>query len=144
MVAIKTIFKYLFWTFVLIQLIRVDIPKPQKIDKNLEIKAPREVMNIFKRACYDCHSDEFKLPWYSQIAPLSWQISRHIDLGRQWVNFSIWNSYTQEQKDTKLEEIYKSVHTVMPLKSYLYLHKEANMNKADRDLIRKWTGKAPF
>ena len=144
MLAIKTVLKYLFGTFIVIQLIQVDITNPKNTDKSLEIKAPKEVMNILKRSCYDCHSNEVKIPWYSKIAPLSWQISRHVDLGRQWVNFSIWNSYTKEQKDTKLEEIYKSVHTVMPLKSYLYLHKEANMSKADRDLIRKWTGKAPF
>jgi len=144
MLAIKTVLKYLLGTFIVIQLIQVDITNPKDIDKSLEIKAPKEVMSILRRSCYDCHSNEVKIPWYSKIAPLSWQISRHVDLGRQWVNFSIWNSYTKEQKDTKLEEIYKSVHTVMPLKSYLYLHKEANMNKADRDLIRKWTGKAPF
>ena len=144
MLAIKTVLKYLLGTFIVIQLIQVDITNPKETDKSLEIKAPKEVMSILKRSCYDCHSNEVKIPWYSKIAPLSWQISRHVDLGRQWVNFSIWNSYTKEQKDTKLEEIYKSVHTVMPLKSYLYLHKEANMRKADRQLIRDWTGKAPF
>ena len=30
----------------------------ESVDKNLEIKASEQVMNIFKKACYDCHSNE--------------------------------------------------------------------------------------
>jgi hypothetical protein len=143
MLAIKTILKYLLGTLLLIQLIQVDY-KQLKSDKNLEIQAPKEIMSILKRSCYDCHSNTVNLPWYANIAPLSWEISRHVTLGRKWVNFSIWNSYTAEQKDTKLEELYKSVYQVMPLQDYVKFHPEAALTKEDRNLLRAWTGKAPF
>ena len=143
MYAIKTILKYLLASFILIQFIQVNISNPIN-DKSLEIKTPKNIKIILKRACYDCHSNEVKIPWYSNIAPLSWEISRHIDLGRKWVNFSIWEEYTDEQKDKKLKEIYKAVHSVMPLSDYVLLHPEAKMTKKDRNILRNWTGKAPF
>jgi len=141
--VLKNIFIYVFGTFLAIQLIQVDIPV-NETDPALEITAPVEVMAILKRACYDCHSNEVNLPWYSKVAPISWTVSRHVDLGRQWVNFSIWETYTDEQKDKKLLETYKAVYRAMPLTSYMSQHPEAVLSKQDRELIRTWTGKAPF
>ena len=137
------VLKYLAIVLVLLQFIRVDITNP-KTPKEQEIKAPKEVMSIFKRACYDCHSNEVKVPWYASVAPISFYIKRHVKLGRAWVNFSIWETYSQEKKDKKLQEIYKAVYRSMPLSDYVMIHKDATLSKEDRDLIRKWTGKSPF
>ena len=71
----------------------------KEVDRNIEIKAPEHIMSIFKRSCYDCHSDEVKIPWYASVAPISFTIKRHVDLGRQWLNFSTWENYTEKQKD---------------------------------------------
>ena len=115
-----------------------------KTDKSLEIKAPKEVMKILKTSCYDCHSNETKVPWYASIAPASFFIKRHVDLGRQWLNFSVWNSYTAKQKDKKLEQIFKSVYHAMPLPNYIKMHKDAKLSQKQKDLIRNWTGKVPY
>ncbi len=139
----KTFLIWVLAIFILLQFIPVDIENP-KTDKKLEIKASPQIMSIFKKACYDCHSNEVKLPWYSKVAPVSFTISRHIDLGRKWLNFSIWETYTQKQKDKKLEEIYKAVYRVMPLDMYKSMHKEAILTKDEIKLIRDWTGKSPF
>ena len=42
-------------------------------------------------ACYDCHSNETKTPWYGKIAPVSWWVTNHVDDGRAAVNFSEWD-----------------------------------------------------
>lgn len=139
----KTFLIWVLAIFILLQFIPVDIDNP-KTDKKLEIKASPQIMSIFKKACYDCHSNEVKIPWYSKVAPVSFTISRHIDLGRKWLNFSIWETYTQKQKDKKLEEIYKAVYRVMPLDMYKSMHKEAILTKDEIKLIRDWTGKSPF
>jgi hypothetical protein len=144
MVVIKTILKYIIGTFLVMQLFFVTYDEPKKVDPALELKAPPEIMAILKRSCYDCHSNNTVLPWYSHVAPFSWSISRHIDLGRKWVNFSIWESYTPEQKDTKMGEIYKAVYQVMPLQGYVAAHPEAKLTQEERNKIREWTGKAPF
>jgi len=115
-----------------------------KTDKNLEIKVSSELMSIFKRSCYDCHSNEVVVPWYQNIAPGSFFIKRHVDLGRKWLNFSTWEEYTEEEKDKKLKGIFRTVYAAMPLASYVSLHKEAKLTKEEIKMIRDWTGKAPF
>ncbi len=139
----KKILMILFGIFVLLQFIPSEIENPET-DKNLEIKAPPEVMAIFKRSCYDCHSNNVNRPWYASIAPASFLIKKHVDLGRQWLNFSTWGNYTEKQKDDKLKEIFRTVYAAMPLSSYLSLHEDAKLTKDEIKLIRDWTGKAPF
>ena len=129
--------------FVLIQFIPSTIENP-KTDKSLEIKVAPEIMAIFKRSCYDCHSNEVKIPWYTSIAPASFFIKGHVDLGRQWLNFSTWENYTAKQKDDKLKGIFRTVYRAMPLESYVSMHEEAKLTKEEIQLIRDWTGKAPF
>jgi hypothetical protein len=129
--------------FVLLQFIPADIENP-KVDKNLEITAPEPVMAVFKRSCYDCHSNEVVMPWYSNIAPASFLIKRHVNLGRKWLNFSTWENYTEKEKHKKLEGIFRTVYAAMPLASYVSMHKETKLSKDEIKLIRDWTGKAPF
>ena len=125
--------------FILMQFIRVD-QHNYAVEIKDEIKAPLEVMTIFKAACYDCHSNEVKWPWYSQIAPMSWTIASHVEDGRKWLNFSIWEKYTEEEKTKKLKGIYRTAYAIMPLPTYIWLHDEADLTKEQRSLIRKWTG----
>jgi anthranilate/para-aminobenzoate synthase component II len=71
-------------------------------------------------------------------------MSRHVDLGKKWLNFSIWESYTPEEKDKKMGELYNAVYIAMPLRSYVSFHPEAALTQEERKMIREWTGKAPF
>ena len=125
--------------FVVVQFITIK-KVDESVDRSLEIKANEQVMSIFKKACYDCHSNEIKYPWYSSIAPFSWVISGHIEEGRKALNFSLWENYTLEQKSEHIKDIYRTVYAAMPLQSYLWLHDEANLTKEERSLIRDWTG----
>lgn len=129
--------------FISLQFIPADITNPIT-DKSLEITAPKEVMSILKRSCYDCHSNEVVSPWYASIAPASFIIKNHVDLGRKWLNFSTWEQYNQTEKDKKLKGIFRTVYKAMPLASYVSLHKEAKLTKKEIVLLREWTGKAPF
>jgi len=140
---VKSVLIFIVIIFIAIQFVPSKVQNP-KSDKNLEIKAPKEVMAIFKKSCYDCHSNEVKVPWYGSIAPASFFIKRHVGLGREWLNFSIWNTYTSKQKDKKLGEIFKAVTHAMPLPSYIKFHKDTKLSKKQIDLIQKWTGKIPY
>jgi hypothetical protein len=139
----KTTLYVILAIFIALQLIPAKIENPQT-NKNLEIKVSPEIMTIFKRSCYDCHSNNVVIPWYQNIAPSSFFIKRHVDLGRKWLNFSTWENYTEEEKDKKLKGIFRTVYAAMPLASYISLHKEAKLTKDEINLIRDWTGKAPF
>ncbi len=124
--------------FVLMQFIRPEQSITQT-SKELEIKAPLEVMNILKTSCYDCHSNNVVWPSYSQIAPFSWIISSHVKNGRKALNFSIWKNYTADEKKYELKQIYRTVYASMPLQSYTAFHEEAVLNKKQKMLIRDWT-----
>ena len=139
----KNFFLIVLGILILLQFIPSAIDNP-KTDKNLEIKVSPELMSIFKRSCYDCHSNEVISPWYSKIAPASLFIKGHVDLGRKWLNFSTWENYTEKEKDDKLKGIFRTVYAAMPLQSYISMHEEAKLSKEDIKLIRDWTGKAPF
>src|SRR5690606_30867239 len=45
---------------------------------------------LAKRACFDCHSNETRWPWYARIAPMSWVLQRDVEAGRSVMNFSEW------------------------------------------------------
>lgn len=129
--------------FIGLQLIPSDI-EVKPTDPNLEIQAPEPIMAVFKRSCYDCHSNGVNIPWYGKVAPFSLMIKRHVDLGRAWLNFSEWENYTEKQKDDKLKGIFRTVYMAMPLASYVAMHEETKLTKQEIQMIRDWTGKAPF
>lgn len=125
--------------FIAMQFIRPEY-QVKKTKPELEITAPQEIMTVLKNACYDCHSNEIKYPWYSEVAPFSWVVSSHIKNGLAWLNFSEWENYTEEEKKKKLKEIFRTAYASMPLKSYIMLHEEADLTREQRTMIRDWTG----
>ena len=52
--------------------------------------APPDVQAMFRAACYDCHSDETRWPWYSHIAPVSLLVAGDVKRGRSHLNLSEW------------------------------------------------------
>jgi len=135
----KKVFLVAVLVLIAIQFITIDKTNLQT-DKSLEIKAPEHIMSMFKTSCYDCHSNEVKWPWYSNVAPFSWVVSDHVDMGRKWLNFSTWENYTKEEKEKKLKGIFRTVYAAMPLQSYTFIHEDANLTKEQRTTIREWTG----
>jgi hypothetical protein len=43
------------------------------------------------RACFDCHSNQTRWPWYSKVAPLSWAVQLDVEAARSVINFSEWD-----------------------------------------------------
>ncbi len=133
---------------VLILVITKLIPiKKNEGDLNLKVfiedtKPSKEVLNILKNACYDCHSDYTKYPEYYQYPLINLWIARHINEGKEHLNFSHWEKYNHYQKDFMFSAIINElVKHKMPLKSYLVKHPEAVIQKKDMDLIIKWCKK---
>lgn len=127
--------------FILIQLIR-----PHKNDSknninhiSTDIDVPSEVEKILIKSCNDCHSNSTTYPWYSEIAPVSWYLTSHVNDGKEHLNFSEWTAYNKYQKEhilNDLEEVLQSHE--MPLKSYLLLHKEAQISKEQYSALVAW------
>ena len=104
-----------------------------------EIKAPENVMQILRTSCYDCHSNESVWPWYSNVAPVSWLVVNDVNEGREYLNFSQWQSYSGEDKAEDIEEIWEDVQEgEMPSWYYLPLHPEARLSDKDKEMIKNW------
>lgn len=120
-----------------IQLIPIDRRNPPV---TAEISAPNEVMKIFRRACYNCHSNNTIWPWYSRIAPVSWLIASDTWEGREHLNFSTWDELSAKRQGKLRKEIREEVEDgEMPPWIYLLSHTEAELSDADLVLIRNWT-----
>ena len=106
---------------------------------NSDIQAPPEVKNILRIACYDCHSNETKWPFYSNIAPISWFISDDVKDGRSHLNFSNWEKLFTEKQDELMKKIWKEVNEdEMPMNSYTYLHPDAKLDLTQKNILKKW------
>jgi hypothetical protein len=100
---------------------------------------PKEVAPILSESCFDCHSNRTVWPWYSYVAPLSWMVSHHAAEGREEVNFSTWGEMDAEKQTDALEEIWEEIaEGEMPLKAYLFVHRDASLSDDEVASIRVW------
>jgi len=125
-----------------IQFITIDrINPPADMNKDFITLSnpPAEIGQMIKSACYDCHSNHTKYPWYSDVAPISWVIKEHVNNGRRHLNFSIWPDYKEKKKDHKLEECIEMVKSgEMPMKGYVMLHEEAEITQDQKMALINW------
>lgn len=139
--------KKLFWYSVLgiaiiIQVYPVTTPvvvadNPGDIMKSTEI--PANVSSMLKTACYDCHSNESKYPWYAYVAPVKWLVIRDIREGKKELNFSEWVSMDKADQAEVLGNISDEVISgEMPMKIYPIMHPKAKLSDEDRKAISDW------
>jgi hypothetical protein len=130
-----------------VQFIRPDRTNPpvnpaRTIEANTHLTP--EVSAILKRACRDCHSNETRWPWYSNIAPISWQVAGHVTSARLHLNFSDWpapeRNGRRARATDKLGEMCDQVDSgEMPIGQYLWLHPDAKLSPADVRTLCSWT-----
>src|SRR5262249_17251950 len=58
-----------------------------------------ETRAMAARACFDCHSNETRWPWYANVAPASWLVQHDVEEGRTDLNFSEWNRTFEEANE---------------------------------------------
>jgi hypothetical protein len=103
--------------------------------------APVAIVALLKRACYDCHSNRTRWPWYSYVAPASWVVSRHVIDARRRLNFSEWEAYASDPDTAahKLAEIADPVSKgEMAPRYYRMMHPAAQLNRVEREELVRW------
>lgn len=85
------------------------------------------------RACFDCHSNETRWPWYSHVAPASWLVRRDVEVGRQELNFSDWTG-AYEEEDESAESV---IEGEMPPAAYRLLHSSARLSADERNQLAR-------
>ena len=136
---------------ILVVIILIQFFIPEKNTSNIEtndissvMEVPNDVIEIIKTSCADCHSNNTKYPWYSEIAPVSWYLTQHVNEGKEHLNFSEWVAYNKDQKRHILKDIKKELKKQgMPLESYLWIHKNAKMTNAQYETLLNWVNTIP-
>jgi mono/diheme cytochrome c family protein len=99
-----------------------------------------QTQELAQRACYDCHSNETKWPWYTNVAPFSWLIQHDVDEGRSHLNFSECGvprtGIEHGEEAHEAEEITEVVlEGEMPPRQYTLIHGEARLTEAERQAL---------
>lgn len=135
----KKILIALLVVLVVLQFFQIDKTNPV-VDESKDFlktqNTPEEIASIIKTSCYDCHSNESKYPWYSNVQPAGWFLKDHIDEGRRELNFSTFTDYELKRQDHKLEECIEYIEKdEMPLGSYTLVHREAALTEAQKNIL---------
>jgi len=107
---------------------------------NAHGRVPPAVMSTLRHACFDCHSDEARRPWYAALPVAAWVIERDITAGRGQLNFSRWTHYNKLDRADLLDKACdKATKRDMPLWQYRLLHPEARLREAEVAALCAWT-----
>jgi hypothetical protein len=115
--------------FVAIQLVPYGRDHGDRGGRRIAWDSPR-TKQLMVEACMDCHSNETRWPWYSNVAPVSWLVQRDVDEGRHELNLST--------EDPDVEEMIERIREgSMPPWQYKPAHPAAWLSDAERrELIR--------
>lgn len=134
-VLLKTL-KVLAWlvsVFVLMQVVpygRTHSNPPVSKEPSWDSRRTRE---LAARACFDCHSNETRWPWYADVAPFSWVVQRDVEVARNVINFSEWDR-TFDLAMYSGESVFTGN---MPTVKYRMAHPDADLNEQETaELVR--------
>jgi hypothetical protein len=103
---------------------------------------PTAVKQTLAVACYDCHSNQTRYPWYVNIQPVGWFLANHINEARRNLNFAEFGAYPLKRQLKKFEAMSDEVHDrAMPLKSYTLIHGDARLTDAQAAAFCAWADK---
>ena len=133
---VKTVALVLAWTVGLAAVMQI-VPYGRTHENPDTTREPRwdspRTRELAKRACFDCHSNETRWPWYANVAPFSWVVERDVNSARDVINYSEWDHpYALSEYSSE------SVRTGnMPPVKYRMAHPEADLSRAELDELAR-------
>ncbi|HZY78417.1 MAG TPA: heme-binding domain-containing protein [Cyclobacteriaceae bacterium] len=140
---VKKILLGLVALLVIIQFIRPEknLSDDRTYDITTKYDVPENIQGMLQVACYDCHSNKTRYPWYANVQPVAWWLADHVNDGKHDLNFSEFTIRKIAVQNHKLEEIAETVKEhEMPLPSYTWggVHQDANLTEEQRQAIADW------
>ena len=94
--------------------------------------------SILRRACFDCHSNETKFPWYYHLPFVRIKMGHSINEGREELNFSHWEQTSPSRRRKIFRESLEYMDKgEMPPTDYTFFHPDAKLSKEDITQIRQ-------
>ena len=132
---------------VLILLIGIQLIQPARnssgqvpaTDISKTVFIPGSVQSLLQTACNDCHSNNTNYPWYANVQPLGFWLQNHVNEGKEHLNFSEFGKLSPKEQAHAFEEMAEEVEEDhMPLDSYLWIHKEAQLTAQEKQTLISW------
>jgi hypothetical protein len=139
---VKKILLFLLAALVVIQFIHPKHNKnktdqPNYIGKTFSMS--EDVKSILAKACNDCHSNNTRYPWYSNIQPVDWWMNGHIKKGKKGMNLDEYTNRRLRYQYHKMEDFVEQIKEgEMPLNSYTWIHKDAILSQAEKNTLLNW------
>ena len=107
---------------------------------NVQTPVPAPVMSSLRHACFDCHSDETRWPWYAALPIASHLIERDVTEGRGQLNLSRWTQYNAFDRADMLDKVCQlAANHTMPPRQYRMFHSAARLSATDVSDLCDWT-----
>lgn len=88
-----------------------------------------ETEQLARSACFDCHSNETRWPWYSYVAPSAFWVRGNVEMARSAVNFSTYANLEGSEMARRIRA------GEMPPLEYRLLHPEANLTSEQQTAL---------
>jgi hypothetical protein len=105
-----------------------------------QFPVPETVQHVLQHACYDCHSNNTRYPWYANVQPVGWFLNHHITEGKHELNFDAFASYPPRKQYHKFKSMERELQEGdMPLESYLLIHRDAKLSADQTAMLVAWS-----
>ncbi len=99
---------------------------------------------IFKKGCFDCHSDKTDFPWYYKIPGIKQMINSDIEHARKHIDMS--NGFPFGGHDSQLDKLQGIKDEIkegeMPPLMYRMMHWSAKPTKEEAQSVYQWIDKS--
>jgi len=103
---------------------------------------PPRTATVLERACRDCHSNDTRWPWYSNVAPVSWFVIDHVNHGRSHFNYSDWAQYKKADAEKLIKDSCEFARDgSMPLPEYVHMHSDTRLSAEDIEALCSWVAR---
>jgi hypothetical protein len=101
---------------------------------------PDPVLSTLRRACFDCHSEATRWPWYATLPLASRLIESDVSEARGQLNLSRWTDYNQFDRADMLDKMCAlASRRKMPPWQYRLMHPGARLSATDVSALCAWT-----
>jgi hypothetical protein len=107
---------------------------------NLRPAVPDPVRLMLRRACFDCHSEATRWPWYAALPLASHVIERDVTEARGQLNLSHWIDYNAFDRADMLDQMCDlASRRKMPPWQYRLMHPGARLSATEVSALCTWS-----
>jgi cytochrome c len=107
---------------------------------NLRPAVPDPVLSTLRRACFDCHSEATRWPWYARLPLASHVLERDVTEARGQLNLSRWIEYHPLDRADMLDKMCElASRRKMPPWQYRLMHPDARLSVTEISALCAWS-----